>query len=390
MILGRFCFSKDKLCFILLSFQAMCFTWMTFQYFLFFRSLLINSKIIYINLTNPHIENSFTVEPSLITPAGYTYDSLMKTSTNEHGNESSQMSMLILVISGIPKFHLRQAIRESWGEAVNMKKYNARIAFIVGTTTNESRNEALKDEMNTYGDIEQVNVHDVYYNLSLKGLEAYRWAYEHYPNTTYILKQDDDAYVNLALLVQHLHKFERANHTEFIAGYYFPHRHPKRDNRTGYFTPVSVWANKTWPPTLTGPAYVFTTNIIPKLLETAGSPHIKLVNWEDIYITGVLRHFAKIPIYSIPHMTHISCKQGSITTKGHVSYHRVNATEHALLYRKGKCGHKVVRKGPSKRSHLPPRNDTSIKVKRRIKAPSKRLNSTHDGTSTKVKRRYDY
>ena len=266
-------------------------------------------------------------------------------------------NLLILVLSALRQTGLRSAIRNSWGEDANLRKFNASLRFVVGRTNNASRNNLLSDEMATYRDIVQVAVFDVYNNLSLKCLEAFRLAHEHFPHTKYVLKQDDDTYVNLTLLQNQLHSFELLNRTQFIAGYYFEHRTPKRNKKSRYYTPYSVWLNKTWPPAVTGPAYVFTSNIIPKLLKTAQNPDVHLVWWEDIYITAVLRHFANVPLYDIPNMRHVSCSRFAARRTSRVSYHRVREKQHAELYRNGTCRARMAH--TSRKIHTPGASHTS-------------------------------
>jgi len=50
----------------------------------------------------------------------------------------------------------------------------------------------------------QVNFEDSYRNLTLKAMSALAWIGKYCNRTRYVLKTDDDAYVNMRALLKHL------------------------------------------------------------------------------------------------------------------------------------------------------------------------------------------
>ena len=72
--------------------------------------------------------------------------------------------MLILVISAIDQTRQRNAIRNSWGAETHLQKFNAKLRFVVGTTSNRSTNVLIARERLQYQDIVQVTVLDTYKN----------------------------------------------------------------------------------------------------------------------------------------------------------------------------------------------------------------------------------
>ena len=252
---------------------------------------------------------------------------------------------IILIFSAINNTHLRRSIRESWGKDANMKKDNTHKYFVLGKSKLDAKNRVILMEMAKFNDIIRLDILDDYYTLSEKSIAAFQWINKYHKNVKYVLKQDDDAYVNITRLKNRVQSIERRGAKDFMAGFYFHGRKPKRHPLGKYYTPFSLWPNDTWPPCLTGPAYIFSTSIIPRLIKRARDPATPFVKYEDIYITGVLRHFENISIYDIEDMRHIDCQKIQRSYKRqHVSYHRVSAENHRNLYANGRCKPIVMRR----------------------------------------------
>ena len=151
----------------------------------------------------------------------------------------------------------------------------------------------------------------------------------------FVLKQDDDTFVNLTYLRTWLHA---QNDPHFIAGKLASRLRVVRSAKSRYFVPKSMWKHRHWPPMATGPAYVLSRSVVPQLLAAA---HVsKTVVWlEDAYVTGVLRHKQKIRITSIPLLRHRRCSASNSTSR---SFHRVTPHQHAELHTLGRCSDRAV------------------------------------------------
>ena len=232
---------------------------------------------------------------------------MLPSSTNTSGNYACShpdaSTMAILVHSAMKSQRLRDAIRNSWARTDNLANYGASLYFFIGKSKTGNSPE-ITQELQQYSDLIQLDFIDAYLNLSKKSVEIFRWASQHCPNVQYILKQDDDTYVNLTKLLMKLSDFQAAGKHEFIAGYHFPNRQPKRHPDDPYYTPLSLWPHQHWPAAVTGPAYVITSNVIRQILRRADDPKTLFVPWEDIYITAVIRNYEQIPIYDIEGMRH--------------------------------------------------------------------------------------
>lgn len=104
------------------------------------------------------------------------------------------------VISAPEFFQKRQTIRNTWARLLTLQSafFNLRgFAFIVGRSTNQSIEKRLKEESFQYGDLIQVDITDNYYNLTLKVAGFLNWIYINCGKVDFVLKADDDVYVNV-------------------------------------------------------------------------------------------------------------------------------------------------------------------------------------------------
>ena len=292
---------------------------------------------------------------------------LLLPSANTSGYACTQPSastMVILVHSAVKNQRVRDAIRNSWARSDNLEKYGASLYFFIAKSKTANATQ-IAQELQQHSDLIQLDFIDSYRNLSRKSVESFRWASRHCPNVQYILKQDDDTYVNLTRLLVKLDDFQRDGKDKFIAGYYFPNRQPQRNPKSQYYTPLSLWPHKHWPAAVTGPAYVITSNVIRQILRRADDPTTPFVLWEDMYITAMIRNYENIPIYDIKGMRHTVCRSTSNATKAltAVSFHRVDAVSHQNLYEGKPC---FKRKSKSSQ-HKVAQNNTQLLQPKDIK-----------------------
>ena len=99
-------------------------------------------------------------------------------------------------------YEKRSAIRKTW--ASDLIRHNISMYFAVGLNTNQSINEELVQESDTYKDILQFPFIDHYSNLTLKAVSILRWIKTYCLRPTHILKTDDDVMVNVESLLQNM------------------------------------------------------------------------------------------------------------------------------------------------------------------------------------------
>ncbi|XP_054425179.1 beta-1,3-galactosyltransferase 4 [Pteronotus mesoamericanus] len=117
--------------------------------------------------------------------------------------------LLILVCTAPENLNQRNAIRASWGGQREARGLRVQTLFLLGEPSRGhpswgSHENHLEQESSAQGDILQAAFQDSYRNLTLKTLSGLNWANKHCPMARYVLKTDDDVFVNVPELVSEL------------------------------------------------------------------------------------------------------------------------------------------------------------------------------------------
>ncbi|KAF2903908.1 hypothetical protein ILUMI_02269 [Ignelater luminosus] len=113
--------------------------------------------------------------------------------------------LMVIVCSAPYNFEARKAIRKSWGLERNISDNAIRVYFLLGKPVLSSLQVDIDGESEEYKDIIQENFIDTYNNLTLKSLMLLKLVKNECRNTvSFVMKTDDDMYVNLEMLVKTL------------------------------------------------------------------------------------------------------------------------------------------------------------------------------------------
>ena len=133
-------------------------------------------------------------------------------------------------------FAKRQIIRETWKNDCETSNFCSCIFVIGRSTNNDDATRRLEEEASTRQDIVQMDIADTYHNLTLKTMFSIQWDLgihwatfqlldianslrfflglpQHYQ---YLVKADDDVFLNIPLLYDAITKEE--NPTDFVLG----------------------------------------------------------------------------------------------------------------------------------------------------------------------------
>uniref|UniRef100_A0A0B6Z8D7 Hexosyltransferase n=1 Tax=Arion vulgaris TaxID=1028688 RepID=A0A0B6Z8D7_9EUPU len=115
-----------------------------------------------------------------------------------------EVTYLIIVHSATAYFARRRAIRETYGGKKLFGNIFQRVVFLLGRTTDPKITRSIQEEAFLNRDIVQGHFLDSYHNLTHKGVLGYRWISEHCPQAKFIIKIDDDVFVNPFTLVRNI------------------------------------------------------------------------------------------------------------------------------------------------------------------------------------------
>lgn len=191
--------------------------------------------------------------------------------------------IVICVCSAIANFRTRQVIRETWGSQKTVEKFRIVLLFFVGTTSNIDHQRALNNESILHDDLIQTDFKDTYRNLTLKSVSMIRWVSDSCPNATYVVKIDDDCFLNLPFLIKEVSKMKRKQGV--LIGYLLKYVRPVRDVKSKYHVSSSDYHWKIYPNYLSGSCYVMSGELVPTMFEKCQGQ--LFMPMEDIFITGI-------------------------------------------------------------------------------------------------------
>ena len=171
------------------------------------------------------------------------------------------------------------------------KENNISVYFMIALSENQTTNELLKEESNRYKDMIQMQFIDNYWNLTLKSVSILRWAQNKCNNSKLIIKTDDDTVLNINNLLNSWDQF-KSGITGSLLSYSFLELEcqASRYNKVNHMKKINM-------PYALGPIYAITTDVIPKLLSTLETYSGRILDQEDLFVTGVLAKEAGVPLF---------------------------------------------------------------------------------------------
>ncbi len=142
-------------------------------------------------------------------------------------NPDHIMDVFVLVVSAPNHFDKRDMLRMTWLQ--HLPKRRGGHAFFIGRTENETVEERIRSESENFQDIIQLDITDSYANLTLKTVALLHWVTNFCPDARFILKCDDDVYVNvnnLASAIQRMNPSQRFLYGTYITEDNKPQRAP--------------------------------------------------------------------------------------------------------------------------------------------------------------------
>lgn len=237
------------------------------------------------NITNKLI-NLKNFEYLINQPACY-YD--------KNANETDSLITVILIHSAPTNFQKRITVRETWGQ----KSSKSRIFFVLGATNSTSLQNQLFEENEQYNDLIQGNFLDSYRNLTYKHVMSLKWFVNNCPNVKFLLRADDDIFVNLPYIYQIMHfDIDSLNMNNLIVC------HKMSDNSIVIRRRTSKWrvskkeyGEKFYPGYCFGYAIIYTNSAVRKIYRQAQN-ETSFFWVDDIYVSGVLRQRSNVSIIS--------------------------------------------------------------------------------------------
>ncbi|XP_069738503.1 beta-1,3-galactosyltransferase 2-like [Phaenicophaeus curvirostris] len=194
---------------------------------------------------------------------------------------------LVLLVATEPRdVAARDAIRATWGCEAAVPGGSVLRLFLLGVPAAFAAElqPVLEEENERHGDLLQQDFVDTYNNLTLKTLMGFEWVAKYCPGAAYVVKADQDVFLNLDFLAE---RFLLPPKKNFMTGFIYRGTGPIRRKSSKWYVPRELYPNATYPPYCGGPGYVLSADLAAKVYAVA--PTVPLINMEDAYVGICLR-----------------------------------------------------------------------------------------------------
>lgn len=239
-----------------------------------------------------------------------------------------KMNLAIIIMSAPRNNKSRTAIRQTWGHYGHRNDIS--VLFIIGATFNKEIEESLYREQTMYGDIIRGNFIDSYSNLTFKTISILEWINVYCHKVDFILKTDDDMFINVPRLLLFLSKHQRDKN--IIFGRLAKNWKPIRNKKNKYYVSMAQYKLPVFPDFTTGPAYLFSKDIVPNLYKQALNQ--TFLPLEDVFITGIVAQSLGIKRVQAQGFLNTRISYAPCNVQKGISIHKVHYGEQFDLWKK--------------------------------------------------------
>ncbi|XP_074506749.1 beta-1,3-galactosyltransferase 2 [Sebastes fasciatus] len=193
--------------------------------------------------------------------------------------------LVFLIATESRQVEARNAIRQTWGNESVAPGLGIIRLFLLGKSEGELgvlQQGILKAESRKFRDIIQQDFRDTYNNLTLKVLMGMNWVAVHCPQASYVMKTDNDMFVNTEYLIYKLLRPELKVKQNYFTGNNMRNFSPNRNKNSKWYMPPEVYPGKRYPTFCSGTGYVFSGDLAGKIY--SASLKIPYLHLEDVYV----------------------------------------------------------------------------------------------------------
>ena len=205
---------------------------------------------------------------------------------------NTDVNLFVFIYSVSSSFQRRQLIRKTWTNSIYYTKYDFRYVFLLGYEGSHA-DKNIDQEAKKYDDIVVIDIADYYCHLTLKGVAGLYTANSLCPQAQFVMKTDDDIFVNMFLLQKMLRNMVNSGQTTKVLMGLNHWLHPWTLRKGKYAVSKLQYPYVFYPPYCSGSGYIMSMDVDKTLYNLAMKDDRKIIfSFEDVYITGILANRA--------------------------------------------------------------------------------------------------
>ena len=199
----------------------------------------------------------------------------------ESGNGKSNVEIVVFILTVHQNRQARDTLRQTWLTPTKNNTADIRYAFLLGSTPNKDLQKKVEEENAIFHDILQEDFKDSYFNLTYKSIMSFKWASTKCKQAKFVMKTDDDMYVNLNSVKNVVSKHGDSLQTA-VGGACHMSAGPIRDKNSKWYASKLSYPRNTYPGFCSGTGYVTSMNVATKVYEVSKS--VPFFHLEDVYV----------------------------------------------------------------------------------------------------------
>ena len=179
--------------------------------------------------------------------------------------------------------------------------------FLIGKSSNEKVNQLVTQEAAIHKDIVIGTFEDSFRNLYMKIILSINWPLEQNCSASYILKTDEDCFVNIGNLFHWLNSYHMVNSTHPIYAGRVQNGMPVvRDKDNRYYLSEKEFSEPYFDPYCSGGGYVFSGDLLQPLLSEVSKESPLFPN-EDALLGSFMRRIGVNPTDNTKFLPSVYC-----------------------------------------------------------------------------------
>ena len=189
-----------------------------------------------------------------------------------------ELQLLFIITTKYEHVTRRATLRRTWLSYTRNNTSSLRYVFILGKTNNATLARYVQRESRLFNDIIVGDFVDSYYNLTLKTIYGFKWAVQNCAQVKFVMKTDDDVYVNVPALLDKLRRVTGSS----TMGRLWVGIKPHRNATHKWYLSYEDYANETLPDYHDGLGYALSIKLVEHILQVY--PEVKYIPLEDVYV----------------------------------------------------------------------------------------------------------
>ncbi|XP_067661291.1 beta-1,3-galactosyltransferase 5-like [Haliotis asinina] len=190
------------------------------------------------------------------------------------------VDLIILILTRHTSIYRRNVIRSTWASVSRNNTGNVRYVFLLGKVRRYELMENVKLEALYYKDMLMEDFRDSYSNLTYKTIMGLKWASSFCDNAKFVLKTDDDMWVNVPQILQLVNRNQlfllsgvlgKCGLSEVI-----------RDKTSRGYITYKEYPLSYYPPYCSGSGYITSMTVAKRIYNI--SRYVPFLKFEDAYL----------------------------------------------------------------------------------------------------------